>query len=97
MLLDPPKNVAFPEKLAPGAKLLALVLIYGTKNAGRGLWKKLWKILHELGLVENFVYKALYNFHDGERCVMIRALTLTTSSGQIFQKLSGWCKKSGDC
>ena len=40
MLLDPPKDGALSEKLAPGAKLLALVPIYGTKNAGRGLWNK---------------------------------------------------------
>ena len=27
--------------------------------------------MHNQGLVENFVYKALYHFHDGSACILI--------------------------
>ena len=69
-MLIPPKN-GFPEELEPGSRLLAIVPIYGTKAAGRGLWKKIKRIFTEFGLIENFIFCALYHIFDEDGCIMI--------------------------
>ena len=69
-LLIPPKN-GFLEEIEPGSRLLAIVPIYGTKAAGRGLWKKIRRIFYETGLVEHFIYCALYHIHDDDGCMML--------------------------
>ena len=43
-------------------RLLAKVPIYGTRDAGRGFWKKLRSILTGVGLVENYILKATYSY-----------------------------------
>ena len=52
--------------------LLAQVPIYGTRDAGRGLWRKIRRILISHGFRENFIMNALYSFEvDGEvKCLM---------------------------
>ena len=42
--------------------LLALVPIYGTKDAGRSFWKRMRSVMLESGMVENFVFKACYSY-----------------------------------
>ena len=42
--------------------MLAHVPIYGTRDAGRGLWKRIWKVLLTIGMKENFVYGALCSY-----------------------------------
>jgi hypothetical protein len=70
MLMRPPKD-SLPVTLPGGAGLLALTPIYGAKAAGGGLWEKLWRLLHDLGLAEYFACEALYHFHNGTRRILI--------------------------
>ena len=42
--------------------MLAFVPIYGTKDAGRGLWRRIRKVLISSGFKENFVMNALYSY-----------------------------------
>ena len=42
--------------------MLALVPIYGTRDAGRGLWRRIRTVLLSIGMKENFVYWALYPY-----------------------------------
>ena len=53
-------------------RLLANVPIYGTRDAGRGFWKRLRLVLQGVGLKENRILKACYSFSkDGViQCVM---------------------------
>ena len=46
--------------------------MYGTKDVGRKIWKKLHQVFVDAGLKENHVMKALYSFcdSDGELQVM---------------------------
>ena len=52
--------------------LAARVLIYGTKDAGRGFWKQLRGDIVATGLKENSVMHALYYFQvDGDiKCML---------------------------
>ena len=50
------------EGLPEGTHLLARVPIYGTRDAGRGFWKKLRRTLVSTGLKENHIMKALYSY-----------------------------------
>ena len=73
LLRQPPGGV--PE---PGAKyddrIICFVPIYGTKDAGRGLYRRVRKIFIKHGLHENMVLNALYSFSvDG--VVMILCAT----------------------
>ncbi len=72
LMLRPPKGGLPDENVREGDRLLAKVPIYGTKDAGRGLWKKIRRVMSELGLKENFVYTALYTYaKDGRVQLMI--------------------------
>ena len=58
----------FPE----GGYLQALVPIYGTKDAGRGLWRRVYRVCVGAGLQENFALPALYHHAaDGRTRVML--------------------------
>jgi len=62
MLLRPPPGglPGFPQ----GARLLARVPIYGTKDAGRKFWKRLRSVFVKAGFEENRVLKALYQIRN---------------------------------
>ena len=54
--------------------LQALVPIYGTKDAGRGLWRRVVRICtQEAGLKENFVFPAFYTHAVDGRIVLMLA------------------------
>ena len=54
--------------------LQALVPIYGTKDAGRGLWRRVVRICtQEAGLKENFVFLAFYTHAVDGRIVLMLA------------------------
>jgi hypothetical protein len=50
--------------------LLAQVPVYGTRDAGRGFWKKLRKAFINAGFRENRVFRALYSFTDKDGKLM---------------------------
>ena len=53
-------------RLRPDDRLLAFVPIYGTRDAGRSLWRKIRRVLLSREFTENFVLNALYAFtRDG--------------------------------
>ena len=49
-----------------GARILARVPIYGTKDAGRKFWKRLRSCFIEQGFKENRVMKALYSYTNAD-------------------------------
>ena len=52
--------------IKPDDRLLAFVHIYGTRDAGLSLWRKIRRVLLSRGFTENFVLNALYAFtRDG--------------------------------
>ena len=60
----------------PAAKrddyMLCFVPIYGTRDAGRGLWRRIRKVLIAIGCIENYVLPALYSYaKDGVILVML--------------------------
>ena len=60
----------------PAAKrddfMLCFVPIYGTRDAGRGLWRRIRKVLIAIGCYENYVLPALYSYaKDGVIMVML--------------------------
>ena len=56
----------------PGDRMLCFVPIYGTRDAGRGLWRRIRKVLISLGCVENYILPALYSYAvDGVIMVML--------------------------
>ena len=60
-----------------------LVPIYGTRGAGRGLWRRIRKVLIATGCVENYILPALYSYaKDGVILVM-----LASHVDDIFQSL----------
>ena len=66
LILRFPKG-GLPDKSLDARKhrLKANVPIYGTRDAGRGFWKKLRHVLVEVaGLKENFILKACYHYVD---------------------------------
>ena len=62
LVLRQPRGGLPDEHINATDKMLALVPIYGTKDAGRGLWKKVVRILAKHGLKENHIFNALYSF-----------------------------------
>ena len=72
MLEQPPSGL--PDvNVKPDDGLLALVPIYGTKEAGRGLWLRVRAIFLKLGLRENIILQAVYSYSSGGRCLLIIA------------------------
>ena len=66
MLFKQPKGGLPDDQVAPTDRLLGLVPIYGTKDAGRGLWRKILRVMTKHGLKENMVFAALYSYsQDG--------------------------------
>ena len=72
LLLKAPKG-GIPGLVAEGSFLLALVPIYGTKDAGRGLWRRVFRVCTgDAGLTENFVFSALYHYAEaGDTKIML--------------------------
>ena len=61
-----------PDDVQPDDRMLAFVPIYGTKDAGRGLWRRIRKVFISVGLRENFVMSALYSYSkDGVAMVLV--------------------------
>ena len=72
LLLKAPRG-GIPGLAEEGEYLLALVPIYGTKDAGRGLWRRVYKVCTvEAGMTENFIFAALYHLAvDGDTKAMV--------------------------
>jgi len=72
LILRQPKG-GLPDKLIKfDDRLLAFVPIYGTKDAGRGLWRRIRRILLKHGFTENMILSALYAFSkDGIILVLL--------------------------
>ena len=49
-----------------GACMIARVPVYGTKDAGRGFWKRLRTVITTAGFRENYVMRALYHYTNEE-------------------------------
>ena len=62
LLLRQPKGGIPDDDVNDEDYLLALVPIYGTKDAGRSFWKRIRSVMLESGMVENFVFKACYSY-----------------------------------
>ena len=43
-------------------RMCCFVPIYGTRDAGRGLWRRIRKVLIKQGFAENFIMPALYSY-----------------------------------
>ena len=56
-----------------GGFLQALVPIYGTKDAGRGLWRRVYRVCVTAGLVENFCFPALYHYAEDSKTKIMLA------------------------
>ena len=59
LILKQPKGGLPDPSIDPDDRLLAFVPIYGTKDAGRGLWRKIRRILISHDVKENRILKAL--------------------------------------
>ena len=53
------------------AHLVARVPIYGTRDAGRGFWKKLREVILKCGMTENQVLKATYSIEENGKILAI--------------------------
>ena len=62
LILKQPHGGLPDASIEKDARLLAFVPIYGTKDAGRGLWRRIRKILIKHGLMENYILGALYSY-----------------------------------
>ena len=51
--------------------LLALVPIYGTKDAGRNFWKRLHSVMCDCGLESNHIFKACYSYARNGKVLLI--------------------------
>ncbi len=61
VLKQPPGGVP-DDAVKSDDMLLAVAPIYGTRDAGRGLWKRIRVVLVAEGMVENFMFAALYTY-----------------------------------
>ena len=72
LLLSQPRGGIPDDDVSWEDFLLALVLIYGTKAAGRSFWKRLRMVMRAAGLKENFVFKACCSWErDGVVMIII--------------------------
>ena len=62
LILRQPKSGLPDPSIKPDDRLMAFVPIYGTKDAGRGLWRRIRRVLLSHGFRENYVMKALYSY-----------------------------------
>ena len=66
LILKQPKSGLPDPKIQPDDRLLAFVPIYGTRDAGRGLWRRIRRVLLENNFTENFILSATYSYsRDG--------------------------------
>ena len=62
VLLVVPRTGIPGSGLQPGDYVLARVPIYGTRDAGRGLWRRMYRVFTlDGGMRENFIFPALYH------------------------------------
>ena len=75
LLLRIPRDGTPGTSVQGGQLVLALVPIYGTKDAGRGLWRRVVRVCTEdAKLTENFVFSALCHMAvDGRTVLMLGA------------------------
>ena len=93
LLLKPPKGGLPDSSIQESDRLLAFVPIYGTKDAGRGLWRRVRRVMLEQGFHENLVMNALYSYTRNGK---LEALVAThvddliwAASGEAEKALSG--------
>ena len=75
LLLRQPKGGLQDDSVRPDDRLLAQVPIYGTRDAGRGFWKRLRQVLLDQGLQENFIFVACYTYTNAEHRVLLILVT----------------------
>ena len=51
--------------------MLCFVPIYGTRNAGCGLWRKIERVLPELGCAENYIFSAVHSFNINDVVIIM--------------------------
>ena len=68
MLLKPPPDGL--EGVPEGGALIARMPVYGTRDAGRGLWKKIRARFKSHGLRENRIRPALFSFSNNENDIV---------------------------
>ena len=62
MLLQPPPDGL--EGVEDGGALVCIMPVYGTRDAGRGIWEKLRQKILEKGFQESRITKALFYLRD---------------------------------
>ena len=62
LLLRQPKGGLPEDSIKYDDMSLAQVPVYGTRDVGRGLWRRIRKALLKVGMKDNFVYGALYSY-----------------------------------
>ena len=71
LLLAPPRG-GLPGEDTNGAAILARAPIYGTRDGGRGFWRKLRKVIMQAGMDTVAGVKSIYSLHvDGDVKVMM--------------------------
>ena len=65
LILRQPTSGLPDKAILPDGRMLAFVPMYGTRDAGRGLWRRIRKVLIHAGFSENFVMSALYSYLRG--------------------------------
>ena len=71
LLLRQPKGGVPDQNVLPSDFFVARLPIYGTKDAGRHLYRKLKRVLRELGFQEGFAMTALYFLQNDGKIVVI--------------------------
>ena len=72
LLLKAPRGGIPGTLICEGDYFLAHVPIYGCKDAGRGLWKKVTRVMmQEAKLTENFIYQALYTYYENGKVLFM--------------------------
>ena len=56
--------------LPPDARILSWVPVYGTKDAGRGLWRRMRSVFLGKGFVEHLILSATYTLDNVVYCIM---------------------------
>ena len=62
LILRQPDGGLPDPNVKPDDRMMCFVPIYGTRDAGRGLWRRIRKVLISAGFAENFIMPALYSY-----------------------------------
>ena len=88
MLLSQPQGGISDDNISLTGYSLALVPIYGAKDAGRNFWKRLCSVMRDCGLEENYIFEVCYSFaRNGE----LQFIFATHNDGLIWA-----CKPSAE-